>query len=218
MDASISCPRCGAHLRLPEHADPAATSFRCPRCQGAVPVPGRQPLFAGVTQLPESTRVPGQPEGREQRCPSCAQIVQPSWVSCPGCGKSLREQPPRAGPHSGETNLRLNQPAVGRSTILLAVLGVGLLIWVLCYTTFYLGSSMPEVLVGLLPPLLLVFAFFFLNRPQAERSLGLAVVRTLATIGALGALTTALMILMLAVCYSIFGPGMKPYGSPGGGR
>jgi hypothetical protein len=203
MDKAIPCPRCGARLRQPEHADPEAISWSCPRCLAAVASPEDRSLPAGVTQQPGLIDTPRHVDEGEPCCPACANAVQTTWISCPHCGQSLREQLQRADFRGPEADIRLDQQGIGLGTMLLASLGGLTLCWLLAN-----GGAMavrsPDLLLGAVPPLiflLIVFLFFFLRQPLAERSGGQAAVRTLATVGTMVVALFAVLILLFSVCY-----------------
>jgi hypothetical protein len=190
MDAPLFCPRCGVPLRVPRGTDAGASHYICPRCLAAVPKPDHEVVPSGVTQRPESVAQPPQAEG-----------IGPHGAS------PLREgrQPSNDGVGA---DIRLAQRGVGATsgTVLLAVLG-GLTLFYLLLVMGSWVASKPDMLPGMVAPLVFVFvfvlavvAFLYFRRPQLERSLGEAVVHTLAMVGALVAVLVAFLILVIAAC------------------
>jgi hypothetical protein len=131
-------------------------------------------------------------------------------VVCPECGEPLREGPRRRSSYRGlDRDIRLDNRGVGVGACLLAGLGGLSLFWMLALTGSAVLDS-PGVLVGAVPPLIFllgVFAFFYLRRPQEDRSVGVAVVRTLATVGVMVGVLIAFLILFFAVCLVTMGGG-----------
>ncbi len=202
MDAPISCPRCGVRLRLPREADAEATHYTCPRCLASVPKPDSAAVPSPVTQYPEPVGAAGTAVVGEPHCPSCSAAVQTTWSTCPYCGEPLRDRPRRSGHRGVDADIRLDRSGVGIGSVLLAVLG-GLALVYLPLAAGSMATSDPSTLVNLVPPLvflLVVFAGFYFARPQKDRSVGQAIVRTLATVGALVAVLVAFVILMFVVC------------------
>jgi hypothetical protein len=187
LDAPLFCPRCGVPLRIPRGADTEAPHFICPRCLTAVPKPDHEVVPSGVTQQPESVAQPPQAEGIGTHDAS----------------------PPREGRQSSENDggpeIRLEQRRVGFATVgtvFLAILG-GLALYLLLFVSSKVALE-PDLFIGMVALLLFLFllagSFWYFRRPQAERSIGEAVVRTLATVGALVAVLVAFLILVIASC------------------
>jgi hypothetical protein len=202
MDAPISCPRCGVRLRLPREEDAEATHYTCPRCLASVPKPDNAAVPSPVTQHPEPVGAASTTVASELHCPSCSAVVQANWSTCPYCGEPLGDRPRRSRRSGVDADIRLDRSGIGIGTVLLAALG-GLALVYLPTASGAIATSDPTTLVSLVPPLVFlvaVFAFFYFQRPQKDRSVGQALVRTLATVGALVAVLVAFVILMFIVC------------------
>jgi hypothetical protein len=130
--------------------------------------------------------------------------VKAAWAICPHCGEELRDREPRRPGQGGiEADIRLDQHGVGALTIGLAILGALGLAVAAPLALPLVGSGALLFLLAVLA----VFTIFYYRRPQEERSVALAAVRTLTTVGVLIASLVAFLIVFIAVCIVFGGAG-----------
>ena len=107
---------------------------------------------------------------------------------CPYCGAALRKRLRRSVQCDVDLVSRLDRRRHNLWTRLLAALGLMSLSLYYLHIATDPAKTPWKVLAGILVPVvtsLAVFAVFYFRRPGEERSVGLAVLRTLATFGTL---------------------------------